>query len=82
MLHRSQKVSQYSTYLGCLQKVAYDTKIKRDLKQIRPYDEMRFGYESMASINLVICEDGLTDYLIALGCYEDNLNGVDTKSEY
>jgi len=82
MLHQSHNTGRFKVYSGRLQKVANETKIKEDLKRYRPYDEMRFGYETMASINLVICEYGLTDYLIALLRYEDNLNGVDTKSEH
>ncbi len=49
----------------------------RVIRELLTKEKMRQGYESMAQINLDICEHGIVDCLSALHIFEDQLNGDD-----
>lgn len=47
------------------------------IKELLTIEKMKQGYESMAQINLDICELGLADCLSTLLTFEDQLIGDD-----
>ncbi len=67
---------------GLQEELAKKFSVDISQKHLIAIEKMKKGYESMAQINLDMCEMGACDYLYALLVCEEQLIGDDQESEY